>query len=197
MFFPFLSGTQWPPCSQQFCVSTSHASLCNTSPSVTLHDVQCHPVRLHGESRLAACWRHPTVPAQLRHPRLAGIQGHADGQGGQPLRHSLCSLIQELVQDHHEPAGWLSPEPGSQTALFVLEIPGISPHDLSPVRLLGLKAPKTSETDRTVVLCSLGKDLASLKGLVESCPTLSWSNHTYLFLIITDFLNVQLLLRFV
>jgi len=48
-----------------------------------------------------------------------------------------------------------------------------------------------------VVLRSESEDLASLKGLVESRPTLSWSNHTYLFLIITDFLNVQLLLRFV
>lgn len=106
--------------------------------------------------------------------------------------------MQELVQDHYEPAGWLSPAPGSQTALFTPVKPGISPRDLSPVRLLGLKEPKkTLETERSVVVCSLSKDLASLKGLVEPCPTLSWSNHTYLFLIITDFLNVQLLLRFV
>lgn len=46
------------------------------------------------------------------------------------------------------------------------------------------------------VCCAL-KDFVSLKGLMEPCSTLSWSNHTYLFLIITNFLNVQLLLRFV
>lgn len=113
-FFPFLSGTQRPPSRQQFRVSTSHASLRHTGPSVTLHDVQRCPVRLHGGPWLAARWRHPAVPSRLRHPRLAGVQGHADGQGGQPLRHGLCSLMQEPVQAHHEPAGWLPPEPGSR-----------------------------------------------------------------------------------
>ena len=126
MFFPFLSGTQWPPSRQQFRVSTSHASLRHTSPSVTLHDVQRRPVQLHGEPRLAARWRHPAVPSQLRHPRLAGVQGHADGQGGQPLGHGLRALMQEPAQDHHEPAGWSSPEPGSQTALFVPATPGMT-----------------------------------------------------------------------
>lgn len=113
-FFPFLSGTQRPPSRQQFRVSTSHASLRHASPSVTLHDVQRCPVQLHGEPRLAARWRHPAVPSRLRHSRLAGVQGHADGQGGQPLGHGLCSLMQEPVQAHHEPAGWSPPQPGSR-----------------------------------------------------------------------------------
>lgn len=153
--FPLLSGTQWPPSRQQFRVSTSHASLRHTSPGVTLHDVQRHSIQLHGEPWLAARRGHPAVPPQLRHPRLAGIQGHADSQGGQPLCHGLRSLMQELVQEHHELAGSSSPEPSSRTALFMLAIPGISPHDLSPVRLLGLKELKTtSETERSVVLRS-------------------------------------------
>lgn len=87
----------------------------------------------------------------------------------------------ELVQDHHKPTSWSSPKPGSRTALFVLAIPGISPRDLSPVRLLGLKELKTtSETERSVVLRSLSKDLASLKGLMEPCPTLLVKPHVFI-----------------
>lgn len=49
----------------------------------------------------------------------------------------------------------LAPEPSSRTALPMLATLGISPRDLSPVRLSGLKELKTtSETERSVVLRS-------------------------------------------
>lgn len=138
--FRFLSGTQWPPSRQQFRFRTSHASLRHPGPSVTLHAVQRRSIQLHGEPWLAARWGHPAVPPQLRHPCLAGLQGHADCQGGQPLCHGLRPLMQELVQEHHELAGSSGPEPSSQSALFMLATPGNSPRDLSPLRLLGLKS---------------------------------------------------------
>lgn len=60
-----------------------------------------------------------------------------------------------------------------------------------------LKAASEAEGSVLMPLHSLSKDLVSLKGPVETCITLLWSNHTYLFLITTELLNVQLLLRFV
>lgn len=89
----FLSGTEWSPSCEQFRLSIQHGSLPYTSPSVTLHDLQCCSFWLCGWTWVATCRQHPTVPPQLWHSRIAGFQGNAGSQGRQPFCDRFCTLM--------------------------------------------------------------------------------------------------------